>query len=315
MTTDWLILTFVVALAVLAAALAVVAVDSLRVRTKVERRLRPISGMSATEEAEPVAQGALSTAAAEENALVRWLNEQFALAGGVRTGVAVAIVSVIGAAIVAPFLVFIGIGPVWSVMFAIVAAGVLGWNVGKSKEDGQRVSFNDRFLLAMEDFQRMVRFGIPTMQALNSIAEATEAPLKPVLRNVLLDTSLGVPLERAMAREAHRISMGELAMLAAILSTQADTGGNLSEAVGNLANMLRERKDNRLKMKAATAESRVTLIILCVVPILGIGMQAAMDPEVIVTLINEGRHLLGIGLAFIFGGLAISWLMIRSAGR
>ncbi len=308
-------LAFVAAAALLAAAVALVVVDALSVRAKVDRRLRPLSGMSTTDEAEPLAQKSLAQNAQEENALVQWLNVRFPLSGGVRTGVVAVVVAVVVTTLVGPFLMFVGLGPMLAMTCALTAGVLLGWNVGKAREDGERTSFNDRFLLAMEDFQRMVRFGIPTMQALNSVADATDAPLKPVLRNVLLDAGLGVPLERAMAREAHRIGMGELAMLAAILSTQADTGGNLSEAVGNLAEMLRERRDNRTKMKAATAESRVTLIILCVVPILGIGLQATVQPELVTVLVNEGRHLLGIGLAFIFGGLAISWLMIRNAGR
>ena len=308
-------LAFVAAAALLAAVVALVVVDALSVRAKVDRRLRPLSGMSTIDEAEPLAQKSLAQNAQEENALVQWLNVRFPLSGGVRTGVVAVVVAVVVTTLVGPFLMFVGLGPMLAMTCALTAGVLLGWNVGKAREDGERTSFNDRFLLAMEDFQRMVRFGIPTMQALNSVADATDAPLKPVLRNVLLDAGLGVPLERAMAREAHRIGMGELAMLAAILSTQADTGGNLSEAVGNLADMLRERRDNRTKMKAATAESRVTLIILCVVPILGIGLQATVQPELVTVLVNEGRHLLGIGLAFIFGGLAISWLMIRSAGR
>ena len=308
-------LAFVAAAALLAAVVALVVVDALSVRAKVDRRLRPLSGMSTTDEAEPLAQKSLAQNAQEENALVQWLKVRFPLSGGVRTGVVAVVVAVVVTTLVGPFLMFVGLGPMLAMTCALTAGVLLGWNVGKAREDGERTSFNDRFLLAMEDFQRMVRFGIPTMQALNSVADATDAPLKPVLRNVLLDAGLGVPLERAMAREAHRIGMGELAMLAAILSTQADTGGNLSEAVGNLAEMLRERRDNRTKMKAATAESRVTLIILCVVPILGIGLQATVQPELVTVLVNEGRHLLGIGLAFIFGGLAISWLMIRSAGR
>ena len=118
-----------------------------------------------------------------------------------------------------------------------------------------------------------------------------------------------------MAREARRVRMSELAMLAAIISTQSSTGGNLSEAVGNLASMLRERLDNRSKLKASTAESRVTLIILSVVPFLGVGLQAFMQPELLAVLMGEGRHLLGIGLGFITAGLVISYFMIRNAQR
>ena len=316
MTVDWLVLAFVAALAVFAAIVAVVVGDALRTRSRVARRVRPLGELFAGEEQDvPAQRPATEAAAGQENALVAWLKQRFPLAGGARVGAVVAGTMLLVVLLLVPFLVFVGMGTWLALAFAFTVAAELGWNVGKLMEDTKRTAFSDRLLLAMDDFQRMVRFGIPTLQALNSVTDAAEAPLKPVLRNAMLEAALGVPLERAMAREARRVRMGELAMLAAILSTQASTGGNLSEAVGNLAEMLRERKDNRTKLKASTAESRLTLVILGIVPFLGIGMQAPAQPELLSTLMNEGRHLLGIGLGLIFAGFAISYLMMRSAQR
>ena len=315
MTVDWLVWAFVAALAVFAAIVAVVVGDALRTRSRVARRVRPLGELFAGEEQDVPAQRPATEAAGSENALVAWLKQRFPLAGGARVGAVVAGTMLLVVLLLVPFLVFVGMGTWLALAFAFTVAAVLGWNVGKLMEDTKRTAFSDRLLLAMDDFQRMVRFGIPTLQALNSVTDAAEAPLKPVLRNAMLEAALGVPLERAMAREARRVRMGELAMLAAILSTQASTGGNLSEAVGNLAEMLRERKDNRTKLKASTAESRLTLVILGIVPCLCICMQAPAQPELLSTLMNEGRHLLGIGLGLIFSGFAISYLMMRSAQR
>ena len=312
---DWLLLAFVAALTIFGAIVAVVMIDALRTRARVTRRVRPFGELFAGEEQDAPAQRSTTEAASEENALAAWLKQRFPLAGGARVGVMTVAAMLLAVLLVAPFLMFVGVGTGLALVFAFAVAAALGWNVGKLMEDNKRTEFNDRLLLAMDDFQRMVRFGIPTLQALNSVAEAAEEPLKPVLRNVLLEAALGVPLERAMAREARRTRIGELAMLAAILSTQASTGGNLSEAVGNLANMLRERKDNRTKLKSSTAESRLTLVILGIVPFIGIGMQVPAQPELLTTLLNEGRHLLGIGLGLIFAGFAVSFLMMRSAQR
>ena len=312
---DWVLLAFLGALGVLGALLGRSITDSVRSKARVQRRMRPTSGLFANDDNDSVVAKPAQNVAAQEGSVVAWLNGRFPLAGGVSTAILSLVVAVVTASAVTPFLVFVGLATPLAVLAGIGVACLVGWNLGKGKEDAKRTALNDRLLPALEDLQRMVRFGIPTMQALNSVAGTAEEPLKPVLRNVLLDAGLGVPLERALGQEAHRIGIGGLAMLAAILSTQANTGGNLSEAVGNLAKMLRERKDNRLKAKAATAESRLTLIMLSVLPLLGVGAQAGVQPELLGVLVNEGRHLLGIGLAFIFSGLGISYLMIRSAGR
>ena len=312
---DWLLLSFVGAIAVLAATVAVVVTDRLRTRARVTRRMRPLGQLFVGDEQDAPAQRPANEAASEENALAAWLKQRFPLAGGVRVGVVILATVLAALLLLVPFLMFVGVGTVLAVVVGLVGAAALAWNVGRLMEDAQRTQFNDRLLLAMDDLQRMARFGIPTLQALNSVTDSADAPLQPVLRNALLEAALGVPLERAIAREARRVRMGELAMLSAILSTQARTGGNLSEAVGNLADMLRERKDNRTKLKASTAESRLTLVILAVVPFLGIGMQVPSQPELLSTLLNEGRHLLGIGIGLIAAGFAVSFFMIRSAQR
>ena len=294
---------------------AVTASDALRARTRIKRRMQPFTELLGIEEPGRQVAAAPVEVGDDENRALAWLNGRFPLAGGVRVTVIVILSAVAGFAATAPLLVFVGLTPVLAVPAAVAVAVGLGLNVGSAMENGKRNEFNDRFLLAMEDFQRMVRFGIPAMQGLKSVSEAAEEPLKASLRKILLETDFGVPLDQAMAREARRVRMSELAMLAAIISTQTSTGGNLSEAVGNLATMLRERLDNRSKMKASTAESRVTLVILSIVPFLGVGLQAAMQPELFGVLLGEGRHLLGIGLAFIVAGLAISYFMIRGAQR
>lgn len=315
MNVDWLLLSFVGALAAFTAAVAVVVTDRLRARTRVTRRLRPLGQLFVGDDQDAPVQRPANEAASQENALAAWLKQRFPLAGGVRVGVVILATVLTVLLLLVPFLVFVGVGTVLAAVVGTAGAAALGWNVGKLMEDAQRTQFNDRLLLAMDDLQRMARFGIPTLQALNSVTDSADPPLGPVLRNALLEAALGVPLERAIAREARRVGVGELAMLAAILSTQASTGGNLSEAVGNLADMLRERKDNRAKLKASTAESRLTLVILAVVPLLGIAMQVPTQPELLDTLLNEGRHLLGIGLGLIATGFAISYFMIRGAQR
>ena len=87
-------------------------------------------------------------------------------------------------------------------------------------------------------------------------------------------------------------ALANWAMLAAILSTQASTGGNLSESVGNLATMLRERRDNVPRCTHANAESRVTLAILALVPVATVALQWQMQPQTVSVLFGEARYLL-----------------------
>ena len=292
---------------------AVAANDALRRRTRIRRRMVPLAALLDATEASVVVP--VREQVAEIAPFVAMLDSRYPLAGGVRTALVAAVAGLVAAFAFVPALTFVGMPLVYAVLLGLLLAFGFGWNVGTFLEQRKRVLFNDRFLIAVEDFQRMVRFGIATSQAVKSIAASAEEPVQSSLQRVRLDADFGVPLGTALGREAHRVRISEMAMLAAILATQSRTGGGLSESVGNLADMLRERIDNRSRIKAATSESKISLIILTGVPFAAIGIQGAMQPELVTTLLDQARHLLGIGVGMIAAGLTVAWFLVRSAER
>lgn len=292
------------------------ALGALRTRSRVRRRMGLFTDMLQVEEAGTVAVPEAQEGVSEpKSALVAILERRYPLSGGVRTAAIATGAAVVACATLVPLLSFFGLSGPLATLLALAIGGAFGWSVGLMLETAKRNAFNDRFLPAIEDFQRMVYFGIATGQAFSSVTAAAEEPLAASLRNIQLQAEFGVPLAAAMEREARRVRVSELAMLSAIMGTQARTGGNLSEAVANLADMLRERLDNRARIKASTAESRITLIILSAVPVLAVSIQAALQPALVDVLLGEARHLLGMGAGLIVAGLVVSWLMIRSAQR
>ena len=283
---------------------------------KSRRRLSPVDGVLATDTTETASVPVrIRERKSSENPVIARLNARYPLAGGVRTTVFAGIAGMLAFLALVPATSFFGMSAALSFGSAALVGGSLGWNVGTVFEDARRNEFSDRFLIVLEDFHRMVRYGIAANQALNSITAAAQEPVKTSLRNIVLEMEFGVPIGNAVDREARRVRISELSMLAAVVTTQSSTGGNLSESIANLAATLRERLDNRSRMKASTAESRITMIILAFVPFAGIGLQAFMQPELIDVLLGEARSLLGLGIALIIAGLVISWMMIRSAQR
>lgn len=293
---------------------AITGMQALHRRRRIRARINPLADLlGTTEELEAVPAPDDEGAGERPHPVVERLNAYYPLTGGVgNTLVALATGLLAFVALVLAFD-FLGMsGFILFVPAALLAAGV-GWNVGAQRESNRRHQFNRRFLVALEDFHRMVRHGISSAQALGSVAAVSEEPVATSLRNIVLETDFGVPVEAAMDREGQRVGVSELSMLAAVLATQSRTGGTLSEAVANLAAMLRERLDNQARMRAATAEARITLIVLSLIPLAAIGIQAAVHPTMVDVLLGEARHLLGIGAALILGGLVISWMMIRRA--
>ena len=288
---------------------------AVRRRRRLRRRMAPVAELFESVATIAAAAPAVAAQTGPERPITSMLDARFPLAGGVRAGT-VALLSALGAAAVAAAaLAFFGL-PVVIVLLAAGAISVLvASTVGSAIEERMRQEFQERFLVVIEDIHRMVRFGIPMGQALESSAGAAEDPVGPSLRRVCRESDLGTALSAAIAHEAHRIHVHELAMLAAIVSTQSRTGGGLAESVANLAEMLRERVDNRARIKAATAESKISLIILACVPLAAIGIQVASQPDLVQVLLSTARHLLGIGAGLIAAGLAVAWLLVSNARK
>lgn len=286
----------------------------LRRRARMKRRIEPLSDLLATDEAPVVVVPALDVSR-DRSPLAAALDRRYPLAGGVRTGLVLAASAAAGATALVPALAYFGMPAPLALATGLLLGAGLGAGVGSFLEDRKRVQFNDRFLVAVDDFQRLVRFGVTPAQAFASVAESVGEPARDSLRRVALDAELGVALGDALGREAHRVRISEMAMLAAIVSTQSRSGGGLAESVGNLADMLRERNDNRARTQAATSESKISLLILCIVPFAAVGIQTQLQPDLVETLLGGARHLLGIGVGLIAAGLVVAWLLVRSAGR
>ena len=86
------------------------------------------------------------------------------------------------------------------------------------------------------------------------------------------------------------------------------TGGGISGALGNLSATLRSRRESGLKAKGATAQTRLTLLIISLVPVVVLLTQNFTNPQAVETLFHteSGSGLLRYGVGFIVVGLLVA---------
>ena len=284
-------------------------------RRRIRERMRRIDLFGTLREEEQTAAVKVQDESGDAGVLAALLDRFYPLSGGVRTGLAVLIGAAVAAFAMMWVLAFFGLALPFALLGGIALGVFAGWNIGVFREGGMRVKFADRLLAVVDDLQRMVRAGMPVAEAFRTTAEAAGDPVGASLRRVGHATGVGVPLATALDMEARRIRISDLAMLAAIFGTQSRVGGGIAESVGNLADMLRERKDNRSRLKSATAESKLSLIVLSGVPFAAIAIQGVSKPEIFDLLLGEARHLLGIGMGLVVLGLATAYLLVRRVRR
>lgn len=137
----------------------------------------------------------------------------------------------------------------------------------RRKIEKRNERFVDQFPDAIDMIVRSVRSGHPLNTAFRMISENMDAPLGPEFRQVVDEIAYGRTLVEALVRLSHRIDEPDLNFFVVVLSVQQETGGNLAEVLGNLSNVIRKRRQLRLKIKAMTSEGRATGYILGGLPV------------------------------------------------
>lgn len=158
------------------------------------------------------------------------------------------------------------------------------------------IRFLDRLPDAIDLVVRATRAGIPVTEAIVAAGLETEEPVRSEFRRVGDSVSIGVDLRDALRAAARRVKLPDFDFFVVALIVQRETGGQLAETLGNLSDILRKRKEMRLKVKALTAEGRMSAIIVAALPFVTGGLIFAIDPNYILLLFNDptGHILLAI---------------------
>lgn len=142
---------------------------------------------------------------------------------------------------------------------------------------------NDQFINMFPDvldmIVRSVRSGFPLNTAIQMVAENMEPPVSTEFKQVADEIALGRTLDEALSRMAERIDEPDINFFVVVLNVQQETGGNLAEVIGNLSQIIRKRKQLRLKIKAMTSEGRATGWILGALPVVLFAVIHFMSPH------------------------------------
>lgn len=196
---------------------------------------------------------------------------------------------------------------------AVAAVGALGGaRTGLRWQHGRRRSeFVRQFPEVVDQVVRLSAAGVPALEAIGAVYEESEAPVKPVLGEISDALRAGLDADQALRITTERVRMAELTMFAGVVKLQRRSGGSVSQALTNLATTLRDRRKSALRAHAATAETRVTIIVLTLLPIFVIGTQTYMTPDTTAMLFttDTGALLLRLGFGLIATGIGIAWAL------
>jgi tight adherence protein B len=118
---------------------------------------------------------------------------------------------------------------------------------------------------------RGLRVGHPFSSAIELVAREMRDPIGSELGITADEMTFGQDVVTAVSNLYRRVGQEDLVFLAIAVSVQSQTGGNLADVLARLATLMRERVTMRLKIKALSAEGRLSGWFLSVMPFILFG--------------------------------------------
>jgi tight adherence protein B len=160
---------------------------------------------------------------------------------------------------------------------------------------------------------RTIKSGLPITEAFQIVGQEIADPVGAEFRQISDQIRLGQSIDQVMWDAARRVGTPEIKFLVVTLSIQRETGGNLAETLENLDNILRRRRQMKLKVKAMSSEARASAMIIGSLPFIMMALLSVVNHEYIALLFTtpRGHTLLGAGAASMSIGVGIMIKMVR----
>jgi len=174
--------------------------------------------------------------------------------------------------------------------------------------DARMVRFERQLPEALDMMGRAMRAGHAFPTALKLVADEVAAPLGEEFKTAFDEVNFGVSMADALGNLAQRVPSMDLQYFVVAVLIQRESGGNLTELLTSISNIVRDRQKLAGQVRVLSAEGRISAWVLCLLPFGAGAIMYAANPETMGVLIHDpvGRKLSGAALGMMaFGVLAI----------
>jgi tight adherence protein B len=139
-------------------------------------------------------------------------------------------------------------------------------------------AFEGQLAEALDLIIGSLRAGQGLMQAIDTTADDQPEPMRSELQRIVDQVNMGMSVSDAMESLTSRFSSRDVGLLAAAISINRQSGGNLTEVLERLAKTVRQRRAIRAEARSLTAAPRATGYMLCLLPVAIAAYSTAISP-------------------------------------
>lgn len=173
--------------------------------------------------------------------------------------------------------------------------------------------FISMFPEAIDLIVRGLKSGLPVSESIKVVGTELKDPISTEFRLISDSVKFGMTLNEALWAATPRFDIPEFRFFIISLSIQQETGGNLAETLENLSQVIRRRRQMKLKIKALSSEAKASAYIIGSLPFLMFGIILVLNYNYAMMLFTDPRGLfmVGVGLLCYLIGIAVMFKMVR----
>ncbi len=156
-------------------------------------------------------------------------------------------------------------------------------------------AFLNEFPNALDVIVRAVKSGLPLNDGIRLIATESAEPVRTEFRRIVEAQQVGLSIPEAAMRMGETMPCPEASFFGIVIQIQQQAGGNLSEALGNLSRVIRDRKKMKARVQALSMEAKASAIIIGALPFVVAFLVYLTSPTYIMPLFttSTGNLILG----------------------
>jgi tight adherence protein B len=178
----------------------------------------------------------------------------------------------------------------------------------RHERDKRIRAFEEALPDALDLLARAIRAGHPIGSGIKIVGEEAGEPVASEFKRTFEEQRFGLPFEDTMTALSLRVPLLDLRMLVTAILIQREVGGNLAEVLDNLGDVIRARFTVRRQLRVYTAQGRLSVYILAVLPIAAGSIIYVANPAYMSLLFTDPAGRLTVLIAVSLQLLGFVWI-------
>ena len=193
------------------------------------------------------------------------------------------------------------------ILLVMVAGATLPIVVVWWKARRRLMALDDQLPDILTTLAASLKAGHSFRQGIQAVVDEGHEPASGEFKRVLTETSLGRPMDDALAEMSERVGSENLSFVVTSVTIQRQVGGSLAGIFDMVAETVRNRQQFARKIRSLTASGKMSAYVLLGLPFFIAGALTLMNPDYMAPLYTTsiGHMLIGMGLTMMFFGSLI----------